>query len=104
MSDESGPEGTEGKTNERSPLKNDVYSTGNFDWNPKWNEDDLDWSCSFKLNIREIRLMYSFVTFYLHNYMGAPGRPPAEEKFLPWIQKELYKMIQDYNFSHHTTE
>tara|TARA_R100000008_G_scaffold71742_1_gene49685 strand:- start:315 stop:593 length:279 start_codon:yes stop_codon:yes gene_type:complete len=87
---------------ERSPLKNDIYSTDNFDWQ-KWNQDDTDWNVTFKMNIKEARLMYSFVSFYLQNYMGAPGRPPEEEHYLPWLQKELYKMIQDYNFSHHTT-
>ena len=103
MSDESGPEGTEGKTNERSPLKQDAYSEGNFDWK-KCNDDDLDWKVNTSMNIKEVRLMYSFVTFYLHNYMGAPGRPPEEENYLPWLQGELYKMIQDYNYSHHTSE
>ena len=103
MSDNSGPEGTEGKTNERSPLKQDIYSQGSFDWK-KWNDDDLDWKVTTSMNIKEVRLMYSFVTFYLHNYTGAPGRPPEEENYLPWLQGELYKMIQDYNFSHHTTK
>ena len=88
---------------ERSPLKNDVYATDNFDWT-KWKSDDMEWNVQMKMNIKEVRMLYSMISFYLHNYSGAPGRPPEEENYLPWLQGELYKMIQDYNLSHHTTK
>ena len=48
--------------------------------------------------------MYSLICFYLDNYAGGPGRPPEEENYLPFLKEELYKMIQDYNFTHHTTQ
>ena len=100
-SEDSGPNGTKGKTNERSPLKNDEYSTINFDWN-EWKDYDRDWRITLNLNIKEVRLMYSFVSFYLDNFTGSPHRPPDEEIYLVFIQGELYKMIQEYTFTHNS--
>ena len=54
------------------------------------------------MNIKEVRLMYSFVSFYLDNFTGSPHRPPDEEKYLVFIQGELYKMIQEYTFTHNS--
>ena len=93
----------QGKTNERSPLKNDIYSTGNFDWEKK-RQWDKEWNVAMKMNIKELRLLYSTVSFYLNNYTGAPERPPEEEDYLEFLQTELYKMITEYNFSHHALE
>ena len=84
---------------ERSPLKNDVYATDNFDWT-KWKNDDMEWNVQMKMNIKEVRMLYSMISFYLHNYSGAPGRPPEEDSYLPFPQQELYKMLQDYNLTH----
>ena len=101
-SEDSGPNGTKGKTNERSPLKSDEYASENFDWN-KWNNYDKEWRATFRMDMKEVRILYSMVSFYLNNYSGAPGRPPEEQHYLPFLKGELYKMIQDYNFTHHTT-
>ena len=101
MADDSGPNGTKGKTNERSPLKNDIYSEGNFDWD-KWDNYDPEWWIQMKMNIKEVRLLYSMVCFYNQNYLGAPGRPPEEGSYLAFLQGELYKMIQDYNLTHNS--
>ena len=90
-----------GKTNERSPLKKDLYSAENFDWDT-WNEWDSEWWVQMKMNIKEVRLMNSFATFYLDNYTGSPGRPPDEKSYLKYLQSELYKMIQDYNLTHNS--
>ncbi len=90
-----------GKTNERSPLKKDLYSAENFDWD-NWKEWDSEWWVQMKMNIKEVRLMYSFATFYLDNYTGSPGRPPDEKSYLKYLQSELYKMIQDYNLTHNS--
>ena len=86
-------------TEERSPLKNDVYATDNFDWT-KWKNDDMEWNVQMKMNIKEVRMLYSMISFYLHNYSGSPGRPPEEDSYLPFLQQELYKMLQDYNLTH----
>ena len=94
----------EGKTNERSPLKHDVYSgehEDGFDWG-KWNSYDKEWWVQLKMDIKEVRILYSMISFYLHNYSGAPGRPPEEQHYLPFLQGELYKMIQDYNLTHNS--
>ena len=93
----------EGKTNERSPLKNDAYSVkeDGFDWS-KWNSYDKEWWVQLKMDAKEVRLLYSMISFYLHNYSGAPGRPPEEQNYLLFLQGELYKMIQDYNLTHNS--
>ena len=39
---------------------------------------------------------------YLDNYSGAPGRPPEEQHYLPFLKGELYRMIQDYNLTHNS--
>ena len=85
-------------------LKHDVYSARHenaFDWD-KWASYDKEWWIQLKMDIKEVRLMYSLVSFYLQNYSGAPGRPPEEQHYLPYLQQELYKMIQDYNLTHNT--
>ena len=85
-------------------LKHDVYSArhqNGFDWD-KWNSYDKEWWCSFRMDIKEVRLLYSTVSFYLDNYSGAPGRPPEEQHYLPFVKDELYKMIQDYNLTHNS--
>ena len=88
-------------TEERSPLKNDVYATDNFDWT-KWKNDDMEWNVQMKMNIKEVRMLYSMISFYLDNYSGAPGRPPEEQSYLLFLHGELYKMIQDYNLTHNS--
>ena len=85
-------------------LKHDIYSSqreGGFDWG-KWKDYDTDWHVTLNMDIKEVRLMYSFVSFYLQNYSGAPGRPPDEKSYLKYLQSELYKMIQDYNLTHNS--
>ena len=83
-------------------LEHDVYSQTHedgFDWN-KWNKFDKEWWVQLKLDAKEVRLLYSMITFYLSNYAASPGRPPDEESYLTFLKGELYKIIQDYNFTH----
>ncbi len=86
---------------EENGLKDDLYSTGNFDWE-KWNHYDKEWFCQLRLDMKEVRLLYSMISFYLDNYSGAPGRPPEEQHYLPFLKGELYRMIQDYNLTHNS--
>jgi len=88
---------------ERSPLKNDSYSVkeGGFDWE-KWNNYDKEWWVQLKMDAKEVRLLYSMISFYLDNYSGAPGRPPEEQPYLLFLKGELYKMIQDYSLTHNS--
>tara|TARA_B100000575_G_scaffold235768_1_gene197578 strand:+ start:176 stop:448 length:273 start_codon:yes stop_codon:yes gene_type:complete len=68
-------------------------------------EDDLDWNAEQKLNIREIRMIYSSISHYQSNwekYNG--GRPPEEMDFLNWYKSNLFAMITDYNYSHHEVD
>ena len=83
-------------------LEHDVYSQTHedgFDWN-KWNKFDKEWWVQLKLDAKEVRLLFSMITFYLSNYAASPGRPTDEESYLTFLKGELYKMIQDYNFTH----
>ena len=84
-------------------VKQDIYSVkeGGFDWE-KWNSYDKEWWVQLKMDLKEVRLLYSTLSFYLDNYTGAPGRPPDEVSYLKFLQGELYKMIQDYNLTHHS--
>ena len=89
---------------EENGLKHDVYSQTHedgFDWN-NWSNYDKNREIQLKMDIKEVRLMYSFATFYLDNYTGSPGRPPDEKSYLKYLQSELYKMIQDYNLTHNS--
>ena len=50
-------------------LEHDVYSQTHedgFDWN-KWNKFDKEWWVQLKLDAKEVRLLYSMITFYLSN-------------------------------------
>ena len=90
---------------EENGLKHDVYSQTHedgFDWS-KWNKFDKEWWVQLKMDAKEVRLLYSMISFYLSNYSGAPGRPPDEEYYLKFLKGELYKMIQDYNFTHNNS-
>tara|TARA_Y100001970_G_scaffold246362_1_gene314220 strand:+ start:608 stop:880 length:273 start_codon:yes stop_codon:yes gene_type:complete len=68
-------------------------------------EDDLDWHVDQRLNIREIRMIYSSISHYQRNwekYNG--GRPPEEMDFLNWYKTSLFTMITDYNYYHHEVD
>ena len=90
---------------EENGLQHDVYSQTHedgFDWG-KWNSYDKEWWVQLKMDAKEVRLLYSMISFYLSNYSGAPGRPPDEEHYLKFLKGEIYNMIQDYNFTHNNS-
>ena len=69
------------------------------------NEDDLEWWAEQRMNIREVRMLYSSISHYQfiwEKYNG--GRPPEEMEFLNWYRSKLFSMISDYNFTHHEVE
>ena len=69
------------------------------------NEDDLEWWAEQRMNIREVRMLYSSISHYQfiwEKYNG--GRPPEEMEFLNWYKRKLFSMISDYNFTHHEVE
>ena len=68
-------------------------------------EDDLEWWAEQRMNIREVRMIYSSLSHYQsiwEKYNG--GRPPEEIEFLNWYKRKLFSMISDYNFTHHEVE
>ena len=45
-------------------VKQDIYSVkeGGFDWE-KWNSYDKEWWVQLKMDLKEVRLLYSTVSF-----------------------------------------
>ena len=69
------------------------------------NEDDLEWWAEQRMNIREVRMIYSSLTHYSNIWEKWNGdRPPEEIEFLNWYKRKLFSMISDYNFTHHEVE
>ena len=68
-------------------------------------EDDLEWWAEQRMNIREVRMIYSSLTHYSNIWeKWNGGRPPDEIEFLTWYKGKLFSMISDYNFTHHEVE
>ena len=68
-------------------------------------EDDLEWWAEQRMNIREVRMIYSSLTHYSNIWEKWNGdRPPEEMEFLNWYKRKLFSMISDYNFTHHEVE
>ena len=70
-------------------------------------EDDLNWWAEQRMNIREVRMIYSSLDHYQKLWPGkgfSTQRPPEEMEFLNWYKGKLFSMISDYNFSHHEVE
>ena len=68
-------------------------------------EDDLEWWAEQRMNIREVRMIYSSLTHYSNIWEKWNGdRPPDEIEFLNWYKRKLFSMISDYNFTHHEVE
>ena len=68
-------------------------------------EDDLEWWAEHRMNIREVRMIYSSLTHYSNIWEKWNGdRPPEEIEFLNWYRRKLFSMISDYNFTHNEVE
>ena len=65
------------------------------------NEDDLEWYAEMRLNIQDVRSVYSSLDYYQTIWPGEPDRPEGEKQFLEGFKGNLYRMITDYNFTHH---
>ena len=68
------------------------------------SEDDMEWYAECRRNIKDVRSLYSSVDYYLKIWPGEPDRPEGEKKFLNGFKDNLFRMITDYNFSHHVVE
>ena len=67
-------------------------------------EDDLEWWAETRMNIRDVRSLYSSLDYYMKIWPGEPDRPNDEKKFIDNLQNHLYRMITDYNYTHHVVE
>ena len=64
----------------------------------------MEWWAETRMNIREVRSLYSSLDYYMKIWPGEPDRPKDEKKFIDNLQNHLYRMITDYNFTHHVVE
>ena len=56
-------------------------------------EDDLEWWAEQRMNIREVRMVYSSLTHYSNIWEKWNGdRPPEEIEFLNWYKGKLFSM------------
>ncbi len=67
-------------------------------------EDDLEWWAETRMNIRDVRSYYSSISYYMKIWPGEPDRPKEEKQFLENVKENLFRMITDYNFTHHKVE
>ena len=68
------------------------------------NDDDMDWWAESRMNIQDVRSLYSSVSYYMEIHPGEPDRPADEIKFLTNYKANLFRMITDYNYTHHIVE
>ena len=68
------------------------------------DDDDLEWFAETRMNIQDVRSHYSSISYYLKIWPGEPDRPIEEKKFLENYKQQLFRMITDYNYTHHVVE
>ena len=71
---------------------------------PDPNDDDLEWWAEHRMNIRDVRGLWSTIDYYQSIWPGPPERQENEKAFLEGFKKNLYRMISDYNYTHHVVE
>ena len=67
-------------------------------------EDDMEWWAETRMNIRDVRSLYSSIEYYQKIWPGPPERQENEKPFLENLKTQLYRMITDYNYTHHVVE
>ena len=67
-------------------------------------EDDLEWYAETRMGIRDVRSLYSSIEYYQSIWPGPPERQENEKPFLDGVKQNLYRMITDYNYTHHVVE
>ena len=67
-------------------------------------DDDLEWWAETRMNIQDVRSMYSSINYYLSIWPGEPDRPKGEKLFLENYKEQLFRMITDYSYSHQAGE
>ena len=68
------------------------------------SEDNMEWWCQWKMNIKDVRMFYSSIDYYSTIWPGPPERPEEEKEFLENYKGRLFAMLTDYNFSNHEVE
>ena len=52
----------------------------NYDFIPP--DDNMEWWCEWKMNIKDVRMVYSSIDYYSRIWPGPPDRPEEEKQFL----------------------
>ena len=67
-------------------------------------DDNMEWWCEWKMNIKDVRMVYSSIDYYTSIWPGPPTSPEEEKEFLENYKGRLFAMLTDYNFSNHEVE
>ena len=67
-------------------------------------DDNMEWWCQWKMNIKDVRMVYSSIDYYSSIWPGPPTRPEEEKEFLENYKGRLFAMLTDYNFANHEVE
>ena len=43
------------------------------------SEDNMEWWCQWKMNIKDVRMVYSSIDYYTSIWPGPPTRPEEEK-------------------------
>ena len=61
----------------------------------EYDYEDFDGYQLF-LNIEEVRVLYSHITYSIQMWPGSPARPPEEQEYLQKLKMQLFAMMADY--------
>ena len=65
------------------------------------SDDDMEWWAETRMNIRDIRSLYSSINFYQTIWPGEPDSPKSEKIFMENYKANLFRMIADYKQTQH---
>ena len=61
----------------------------------EYDYEDFDGYQLF-LNIEEVRMLYSHITYSIQMWPGYPARPAEEQEYLQKLKMQLFAMMADY--------
>ena len=67
-------------------------------------DDNMEWWCQWRMNIKDVRMVYSSIDYYSSIWPGPPTRPQEEKEFLENYKGKLFAMLSDYNYNNHEVD
>ena len=67
-------------------------------------DDNMEWWCQWRMNIKDVRMVYSSIDYYSSIWPGPPERPEEEKEFLENYKGKLFAMLSDYNYNNHEVD